>query len=149
MSFQNLPYPAYDDYAICPIISVYSFVLAQAVAVCYALAVGFVVFRRSKSWRGGDRFEDGRGDASGSDIREGDGNVGRPAGIAGFPVWRLAMMAILDMLHLVPMIVAAADVAPTLTVLLLQCSAPFCLAVAALFCRRCVRIFKNAKCSVA
>lgn len=62
--------------------------------------------------------------------------VNTAGGMEGFPLWRLAMMALLDMLHLVPMIVAAADVAPTLTVLLLQCSAPFCLAVAAIFCRR-------------
>lgn len=89
-----------------------SFVLAQAVAACYALAVGTVVLRRVN-------FSGERGT------------------MEGFPVWRLAVMAILDMLHLVPMIVAAADVAPTLTVLLLQCSAPFCLAVSGVFCKRC------------
>lgn len=87
------------------------FVLAQAVAACYAIAVGIVVLRRIK-------FSGERGS------------------MEGFPVWRLAMMGVLDMLHLVPMIVAAADVAPTLTVLLLQCSAPFCLAVSGGLCSR-------------
>lgn len=87
------------------------FVLAQAVAACYAVAVGVVVVRRIK-------FSGERGS------------------MEGFPVWRLAMMGVLDMLHLVPMIVAAADVAPTLTVLLLQCSAPFCLAVSGGLCSR-------------
>ena len=91
----------------------YSFVLAQAVAACYAVAVGVVVLRRVNF-------------------------AGERGSMEGFPVWRLAGMAVLDMLHLVPMIVAAADVAPTLTVLLLQCSAPFCLAVSGLFCSRCV-----------
>ncbi|CAM9253219.1 unnamed protein product [Ectocarpus sp. 13 AM-2016] len=89
----------------------FRFVLAQAVAACYAVAVGVVVLRRVN--RAGER-----------------------GSMQGFPVWRLAMMAVLDMLHLVPMIVAAADVAPTLTVLLLQCSAPFCLAVSGGFCSR-------------
>lgn len=87
------------------------FVLAQAVAACYAVAVGVVVLRRVNL-------------------------AGERGSMQGFPVWRLAMMAVLDMLHLVPMIVAAADVAPTLTVLLLQCSAPFCLAVSGGFCSR-------------
>ncbi|CAM9681644.1 unnamed protein product [Scytosiphon promiscuus] len=89
----------------------FRFVLAQAVAACYAVAVGVVVLRRINF-------------------------AGERGSMEGFPVWRLAMMAVLDMLHLVPMIVAAADVAPTLTVLLLQCSAPFCLAVSGGFCSR-------------
>ncbi|CAN0282821.1 unnamed protein product, partial [Ectocarpus sp. 8 AP-2014] len=89
----------------------FRFVLAQAVAACYAVAVGVVVLRRVNL-------------------------SGERGSMQGFPVWRLAMMAVLDMLHLVPMIVAAADVAPTLTVLLLQCSAPFCLAVSGGFCSR-------------
>lgn len=80
-------------------------------AACYAVAVGVVVLRRVNF-------------------------AGERGSMEGFPVWRLAGMAVLDMLHLVPMIVAAADVAPTLTVLLLQCSAPFCLAVSGLFCSR-------------
>lgn len=80
-------------------------------AACYAVAVGVVVLRRINF-------------------------AGERGSMEGFPVWRLAMMAVLDMLHLVPMIVAAADVAPTLTVLLLQCSAPFCLAVSGGFCSR-------------
>ncbi|CAN0023755.1 unnamed protein product [Ascophyllum nodosum] len=89
----------------------FRFVLAQAVALCYAVAVGMVILKRFA-------FSGARGS------------------LEGFPVWRLAIMAILDMLHLVPMIVAAADVAPTLTVLLLQCSAPFCIAIASAVCAR-------------
>lgn len=66
----------------------------------------------------------------------GSGGGERRGSMEGFPVWRLALMAVLDMLHLVPMIVAAADVAPTLTVLLLQCSASFCLTISGVFCKR-------------
>lgn len=112
------------------------FVLAQAVAVCYAVAVGAVVLRRAKFRGGGYRaFEAVQVVAREDTMQDGD----HQGTMEGFPMWRLAAMALLDMLHLVPMIVAAADVAPTLTVLLLQCSAPYCLAVAAFFCGRWVR----------
>eukprot|EP00904_Undaria_pinnatifida_P000046 jgi/Undpi1/10041/HiC_scaffold_28.g12495.m1 len=101
----------------------FRFVLAQAVAVCYAVAVGAVVLRRNVNFHLANDGNSGGGGGGGG-------------GMEGFPVWRLALMAVLDMLHLVPMIVAAADVAPTLTVLLLQCSATFCLAISGVFCKR-------------
>lgn len=88
-----------------------SFVLAQAVALCFALAIGLVLLYRFAF-------------------------LGARWTLGSFPMRHLVIVAFLDMLHLVPVIVAAADVAPTLTVLLIQCSAPFCIATGTLFCMK-------------
>ncbi|CAM9339678.1 unnamed protein product [Discosporangium mesarthrocarpum] len=89
----------------------FRFVLTQAVSLCYFMAVGVVVIRKVK-------------------LQE------LSAHMEGLPKWKLLIMATLDLCHLVPMIVSATEVAPTLTVLLLQCLEPFCHAISCAFCGR-------------
>ncbi|CAM9968914.1 unnamed protein product [Choristocarpus tenellus] len=86
----------------------FRFVLVQAVALCYFVFVGVVLIYKAKRRELSNHME-------------------------GLPKWKLAVMAVLDLCHLIPMIVSATEVAPTLTVLLLQCSRPICQVVSYIF----------------